>query len=186
MIKELRFMILEVVRSMDDAKGQLTLSSVNPRLVLFLVVLVFMLSSCDSNRVYEDNIEFKDRTWKTTTPAELEFDVSDTTQVYNLYLDVRNSLDYPYARLFVNYQLVDPNGSVVKKEMLTENLFDIKTGEPNGRSGLGDVYDHQFGFLTNYSFEKAGKHKVRFEQFMRQDTLPGILAVGLRVETIQK
>jgi len=102
-----------------------------------------------------------------------------------LYLDVRNSLDYPYARLFVNYQLVDPNGTVVKKEMLTENLFDVKTGEPNGRSGLGDVYDHQFGFLTNYTFNKTGKHKVRFEQFMRQDTLKGILAVGLRVETIQ-
>ena len=179
-------MILEVVRSMNVAKGQSRLYSVNPRLVLFLVGIIFMLISCDSNRVYEDNIEFKDRTWKTTTPAELEFEVSDTAQSYNLYLDVRNSLDYPYARLFVNYQLVDPNGTVVKKEMLTENLFDVKTGEPNGRSGLGDVYDHQFDFLTNYSFEKTGKHKVRFEQFMRQDTLQGILAVGLRVETIQK
>jgi gliding motility-associated lipoprotein GldH len=82
--------------------------------------------------------------------------------------------------------MVDPNGTVVKNEMLTENLFDIKTGEPNGRSGLGDVYDHQFGFLTNHTFNKTGKHKVRFEQFMRQDTLLGILAVGLRVETIQK
>jgi gliding motility-associated lipoprotein GldH len=179
-------MILEVVRSMNVAKGQLRLYSVNPRLVLFLVGLIFMLISCDSNRVYEDNVEFKDRTWKITTPAELQFEVTDTTQSYNLYLDVRNSLDYPYARLFVNYQMVDPNGTVVKNEMLTENLFDIKTGEPNGRSGLGDVYDHQFGFLTNYTFNKTGKHKVRFEQFMRQDTLLGILAVGLRVETIQK
>jgi gliding motility-associated lipoprotein GldH len=179
-------MILEVVRSMNVAKGQSRLYSVNPRLVLFLVGIIFMLISCDSNRVYEDNIEFKDRTWKTSTPAELEFDVSDTTQAFNLYLNVRNNLDYPYARLFVNYQLVDPNGTVVKKEMLTENLFDIKTGEPNGRSGLGDVYDHQFGFLTNHPFKSKGKHKVKFEQFMRQDTLQGILAVGLRVETIQK
>ena len=178
-------MILEVVRSMNGSKGQLRLSVVNPRLVPCLVGLILMLVCCDSNRVYEDNVEFKDRTWKITTPAELEFEVSDTAQSYNLYLDVRNSLDYPYARLFVNYQLVDPNGTVVKKEMLTENLFDVKTGEPNGRSGLGDVYDHQFGFLTNYTFNKTGKHKVRFEQFMRQDTLKGILAVGLRVETIQ-
>lgn len=154
--------------------------------LLTTLLIILSLASCDSNRVYEDNVEFKDRTWKITTPAELEFEVSDTTQGYNLYLDVRNSLDYPYARLFVNYQLVDAKGTVVKKEMLTENLFDIKTGEPNGRSGLGDVYDHQFGFLTNYSFKNSGKHKVRFEQFMRQDTLRGILAVGLRVETIQK
>ena len=93
-------MILDVVRSMNVAKGQLRLYSVNPRLVLFLVGLILMLVSCDSNRVYEDNVEFKDRTWKITTPAELQFEVTDTTQSYNLYLDVRNSLDYPYARLF--------------------------------------------------------------------------------------
>ena len=35
-------------------------------------------------------------------------------------------------------------------------------------------------------YKSKGKHKVKFEQFMRQDTLQGILAVGLRVETIQK
>lgn len=179
-------MILDVERQANVASVKLKSCLYNSYATLFLIGLVFLISSCDSNRVYEDNVEFQDRTWKITTPAELEFEVSDTTQTYNLYLDVRNSLDYPYARLFVNYQLVDSNGIVVKKEMLTENLFDIKTGEPNGRSGLGDVYDHQFGFLTNYSFEKTGKHKVRFEQFMRQDTLQGILAVGLRVETIQK
>ena len=175
-------MILEVVRQANVASDKLKSYSGNSYVTLFLIGFVFLISSCDSNRVYEDNVEFKDRTWKITTPAELEFEVSDTTQVYNLYLDVRNSLDYPYARLFVNYQLVDPNGTVLKKEMLTENLFDVKTGEPNGRSGLGDVYDHQFDFLTNYSFEKTGKHKVRFEQFMRQDTLRGILAIGLRVD----
>ncbi|MCX8490781.1 MAG: gliding motility lipoprotein GldH [Cyclobacteriaceae bacterium] len=179
-------MSLDVEKLVDVVSVRMKNSSGKSCVTLFLIGFVFLMNSCDSNRVYEDNIEFKDRTWKITTPAELEFEVSDTTQNYNLYLEVRNSLDYPYARLFVNYQLIDPNGALVKKEMLTEDLFDIKTGEPNGRSGLGDVYDHQFDFLTNYSFKKAGKHKVRFEQFMRQDTLRGILAVGLRVETTRK
>jgi gliding motility-associated lipoprotein GldH len=145
-------------------------------------LILFLLASCDSNRVYEDNVEFKDRTWKISEPAQLEFDISDTTKRYNLYMDVRNSLDYPYSRLFVNYNLIDPTGAEVSKKMITEYLFDQKSGKPNGNSGLGDVYDHQFLFLEKHSFSKLGKYKVKFEQFMRQDTLHGVLAVGLRVE----
>jgi gliding motility-associated lipoprotein GldH len=153
------------------------------RFVNCLLLIVYcLLFSCDSNRVYEDNVEFKDRTWKISEPAQLEFDILDTTKRYNLYMDVRNSLDYPYSRLFVNYNLIDPTGAEVSKKMITEYLFDQKSGKPNGNSGLGDVYDHQFLFLQKHSFSKIGKYKVKFEQFMRQDTLQGVLAVGLRVE----
>ncbi len=157
-----------------------TLPTANCLFTIFLSL--FLLASCDSNRIYEDNIEFKDRSWKITEPAQLEFDIVDTTQRYNLYMDVRNSLDYPYSRLFVNYNLVDPTGTEVSKKMITEYLFDQKTGKPKGSSGLGDIYDHQFLFLEKHSFSKLGKYKIKFEQFMRQDTLQGVLAVGLRVE----
>jgi gliding motility-associated lipoprotein GldH len=159
---------------------QLRLPTAHCTLLTFFIL--FLLTSCDPNRIYEDNIEFKDRTWKITEPAQLEFDIADTTKRCNLYLDVRNSLDYPYSRLFVNYNLIDPTGAEVSKKMIAEYLFDQKTGEPNGKSGLGDIYDHQFLFLEKYHFQKLGKYKVKFEQFMRQDTLQGVLAVGLRVE----
>ena len=151
-----------------------------------LLGLLLSFGACDSNRVFEDNKDFKDRTWKITESAQLDFVIADTTQRYNLYLDVRNSLDYPYSRLFVNYNLYDPSGQEVSKKMIMEYLFDQKTGKPKGSSSLGDVYDHRFIFLHNYSFPKPGKFKINFEQFMRQDTLPGILAVGLRVEVIEK
>jgi gliding motility-associated lipoprotein GldH len=156
------------------------------RLLLVLLFTSIALVSCDSNRLYENNVDFKDRTWKITEPAQLEFDISDTTQRYNLYLDVRNSLDYPYARLFVNYNLVGPADEELSKKMISVYLFDQKTGKPHGRSGLGDIYDHQFIFLEKYAFPKPGKYKVKFGQFMRQDTLHGILAVGLRVEAVGK
>jgi gliding motility-associated lipoprotein GldH len=65
---------------------------------------------------------------------------------------------------------------------MTEFLFDAKTGKPFGKSGIGDLYDHQFLLLQDYQFITAGKYHLELEQFMRQDTLPGILAVGVRVE----
>lgn len=153
---------------------------------LVFVAIIAILISCDSNRLFEENVEFKDRTWKISEPAQLEFTIQDTASRYNLYLDVRNSIDYPYARLFTNYQLNDSVGTELSKKMIAEYLFDQKTGEPNGKSGLGDVYDHQFSIAQKFRFTKRGKYKARFEQFMRQDTLQGILAIGLRVEKVKK
>jgi len=152
----------------------------------FTGVIALALVSCDSNRVYEDNVEFEDRAWKLGAPVQLEFSIQDTSIRYNLYLDVRNTIDYPYARLFVNYSLNDEAGKELSKQLLSEYLFDQKTGEPFGSSGLGDIYDHQFIISKNRSFSKPGKYKAKFEQFMRQESLSGILAVGLRVEKAEK
>jgi gliding motility-associated lipoprotein GldH len=180
----LRFMILDFLRTVSSGfcicKHEHMRSTFRSFVVLGFAVIVF--TSCDSNRVYEDNVEFENRAWKITEPAQLEFEILDTTKTYNLYMDVRNTLDYPYARLFVNYTLRDAADAELSKKMISEYLFDQKTGKPNGSSGLGDVYDHRFIFLEKYSFAKRGKYKVKFEQFMRQDTLQGILAAGLRVE----
>lgn len=150
----------------------------------FIFVILVFLFSCDSNRVFEDNVEFADRTWKISEPALLEFQIADASKSYNLYLDIRNSIDYPYSRIFVNYSLQDSAGGELSKKQLAEYLFDQKTGKPNGSSGLGDIYDHQFPIASNMKFAKPGKYKARFDQFMRKDTLQGILAVGLRVEEV--
>ncbi len=153
------------------------------RINFIALLFSLLIVSCDSKRVFEDNVEFKDRNWKLTQPAQFSFQISDTAHKYNLLLDVRNSLDYPYARLFVNYELRAADGALLSKKMIADFLFDQKTGKPFGTSGIGDVYDHQFPLLTNFSFTKAGPYKMNVQQFMRMDTLPGILAVGIRVES---
>jgi gliding motility-associated lipoprotein GldH len=153
--------------------------------IIFFVLIATMVISCDSNRVYENNVDFKDRTWKIADPAKFEFQIADTTKKYNLLMDVRNSIDYPYARLFVNYEL-KKDSIILSKELVSVYLFDQKTGKPFGTSGIGDIYDHQFFLIKNYSFKKPGQYHMGLQQFMRQDTIPGILAVGLRVEVVGK
>jgi len=150
-------------------------------LLLFLIVAT-LLMGCDSSRVFENYVEFSERNWKIQEPASFEFEITNTQQQYNLYYEVRNSLDYPWQRIFVSYQLSDATGNALSKKLVSNYLFE-KSGEPLGRSGLGDVYDHQFLVLQNYTFAQPGKYKFTLQQENRQDTLAGILAIGLRVET---
>jgi len=151
--------------------------------IFFLFFTLLLVTGCDSNRVFEDYAEFEDKTWKVKSPAIFEFQIQDSTKKYNLYYNVRNSIDYPYARLFVQYSLQDSAGTELSKKLVSNYLFDQKTGRPLGRSGLGDVFDNQFLILDNHQFKSRGVYRVRLEQFNRQDTLKGILAIGLRVET---
>jgi gliding motility-associated lipoprotein GldH len=150
------------------------------------IALFIFLISCDSDRVYEQYHDFDNQFWVVTETPEFEFSIDQPNEKYNLYCNVRNSSDYPNARFFFTYYFQDSTGTILKKELKTEVLFDSKTGKPFGSSGLGDIYDHQFNILENYQFTHPGKYKVKFEQFMRTDTLSGILAVGLRVEKAGK
>lgn len=148
---------------------------------IFLFALLFLVG-CDSNRVFEDYKEFNDRTWKINDRVYFDFEIKDTTKKYNLYYNVRNSLEYPYARIFVNYSLKDSIHTELTSALASNYLFDQKTGSPLGRSGLGDVFDNQFILLRNHSFITKGVYQLSLEQFNRQDSLHGVIAVGIRVE----
>jgi gliding motility-associated lipoprotein GldH len=156
------------------------------RILLALCIAAMVLSACDDSRVYEQISDFDNRQWISTDKPQFEFIIEDVNQRYNLYTDIRNSVSYPYSRFFFTYYLKDSTGSDLQKSLITEFLFDAKTGKPYGKSGIGDLYDHRFLLLENYQFRHKGKYSIVFEQFMRMDTLPGIMSVGLRVERTEK
>lgn len=152
------------------------------RVLFTLCITAISIAACDDTRVYEQITDFEKRQWVITEKPQFEFLIDDVNVKYNLYGDIRNSVSYPYSRFFFTYYLQDSTGLEIQKNLMTEFLFDAKTGKPLGKSGIGDLYDHRFLLLKDYQFNNKGKHRVMFEQFMRMDTLPGILAVGLRVE----
>ncbi len=152
------------------------------------VIIIFLLSllfSCDSERLFEQNINLEERYWRVDEPMIFEIKIEDSSKPYNIYYNVRNSLDYPYARLFIQYTLADSTGLQIDKKLNSQFLFDQKTGKPLGQSGIGDVFDHQFLLIEKQVFNYPGKYQLRIEQFNRQDTLRGILAVGARVEVFK-
>ncbi len=152
-------------------------------IIFFLVVVLF---ACDSERVYEQNVNLKARYWRVDEPMVFDFNIEDQSQPYNIYYNVRNSLEYPYARLFIQYTLSDSVGTEIDKKLNAQFLFDQKTGKPFGQSGIGDVFDHQFLIIEKHVFKQPGKYQLKIEQYNRQDTLRGILAVGFRLEKSAK
>ena len=150
--------------------------------VLVMSAMTGIHFSCSDNRLYEDNHEFNGRSWMVAEKPAFAFVIPDSIQQYSIYYNVRNSLDYPYSRIFVTYHLYDSSGVELATNLVYNDLFDQRTGQPFGESGLGDLYDHRFPILNHYRFAFPGKYSVKLDQFMRTDTLAGILAVGIRIE----
>lgn len=150
-----------------------------------LIFIGLLMAACDSQRLFEKYTDFEDRYWLVNEKPEFEFEITDSQKKYNIYANVRNSVSYSYTNLYINYALTDSTGTPLKKNLMNEQLFDQQSGEPFGESGLGDIYDHQFPLIKDYQFATPGKYKVIFEQYMRADTLRGILAVGVRVEAVE-
>jgi gliding motility-associated lipoprotein GldH len=143
---------------------------------------MILVTGCEDNRIYEQYIDFEEGYWLVDNKPEFEFVIDDTNVRYTLYGNVRNAVSYPWSRLFMTYYLQDSIGNQIHKSLISDYLFESKSGEPLGTSGLGDIYDHRLMLLKDYQFKNAGKYKIKFEQFMRTDTLQGVLAVGLRIE----
>jgi len=149
---------------------------------LLILTLTVVVMACDTNRVYQKNKDLDNQQWSIQDRPAFEFVIEDTKSAYNLYCNIRNEVSYPKANLYFNYSIADSTGKELQHRLISEFLFDKKTGKPSGSSALGDIYDHQIPIEIKYTFKHPGKYTVAFEQFMRIDSLPGILAVGLRVE----
>lgn len=148
----------------------------------YLVLLACFFASCDASRIYDQNFDFESRSWPTAVRPEFEFYIDETSIGYDLFANVRNATSYPNANLYFTYSLTDSTGKVLEEKLVSEFLFDRKSGKPFGNTVLGDIYDHRFPLLKNYRFNQPGKYTLRYDHSMRTDTLRGVLAVGLRVD----
>ena len=155
----------------------------NQRVVIRLALAVGLLcglTSCDPNRVFEQNTDFPKYSWDVQQKPAFTFAITDTTARYDVFFNVRYASAYGFYNLYLKHTLTGPAGPAGPPLLHQMLLMDPKTGEPKG-SGTGDIYDIQLLALPNQHFAKAGNYTLTLEQYMRQDQLPGLMAVGVRV-----
>ena len=59
--------------------------------------MVYLTTSCDRNRYFEQNIEIQNEKWAFEDAQEFSFELSDTVSLFNFYINLRNTNEYPFA-----------------------------------------------------------------------------------------
>lgn len=143
---------------------------------------VLLLSACDSKRIFEENKTLPEDGWAANSPAVFDVDIKDPATPANFYINVRNADGYPYSNLFVFVKTTFPDGKGSLDTL--ECILADEKGQWIGK-GLGDIYDNQIPFKRNVRFPMAGTYHFEIQQGMRNDVVPLIMDVGLRIEKAQ-
>ena len=143
------------------------------------VLASVLFVACDKNRIYEKNIAINKYVWSSEFTPSYTVEIKDTDVLYNLYLNIRHAEIYPYQNiwLLLTTQFPDSTSSSKRLEVVLANDEGKWFGE-----GMGDIWDYRVLIQENAFFTRPGFYTFKLTQNMRQDPLPGIMAVGIRIE----
>jgi gliding motility-associated lipoprotein GldH len=147
------------------------------------LVSFLLLMACNPGRVYEKNVEINKYIWNKEVKTWYEVDIDDTTQHYNIFVNVRHTNFYPFSNLWIMVYTTFPDGNRLHQRV--ELQLAEKDGKWDGEC-LGDICDISLEMQKNAIFNQKGKYIFEFEQIMRSDQLPAIMAMGLKLEKAKK
>lgn len=144
-----------------------------------LILLGLSLSSCGDNYVYEKQYVIQNGAWGYGDTLDFDFEIQDTTSIYNLYLEVAHNKDYSFQNLYTTIHTKFPGG-----ELLDEVLSLELAGK--GGNWLGDCGKEacslKIPIQQNAYFNANGAYKITLKQHMRKNPIEGINSISFLLE----
>ena len=143
-----------------------------------LGVLIVIFFSCSKNDDFKKYKRLKNQEWISEDTLKFNFFINDTLSNYNLFLNLRHTINYEYRNLFLFLQLEESIDTI-------EVMLSDKQGKWHGK-GIGDIREIQTKVLSK-KYNKPAKYSIILEQAMRYgekekiDTLKNIDAVGIMI-----
>jgi len=138
-----------------------------------------MYACKDQNTLVDTNQEIEKRTWTYIDKVKVPVTISDSSQAYNVYLNLRHTGDYKYSNIFILVHEISPEGKTITERK------EIKLALPDGEwlgKGSGNLYSYQVLVKSKYRFAKKGNYVFQLEQNMRDNPLREVSDAGIRIE----
>jgi gliding motility-associated lipoprotein GldH len=153
---------------------------IKARFLLVAISCCLLFCSCTKLDVFEKDTTIPQYLWAGTFKPSFGFDITDTTVQYKLFIIVRHTDAYRYDNIWLNIGSKFP-GDTMSYQKLELQLGNDATGwEGNGMDDIWEVRKS----IAKGAF-RAGKYTFSIAQIMREDPLPNIMSVGVRIEKVQ-
>ena len=154
-----------------------------PRIVFSLLLCAGLwLSSCNSLDVFEKNSTIPKKQWSKKLQPTFDFNIEDTAASYNLFVVLRHSDAYRYNNIWLNLGTQSPGDSMRYQRVDLTLGSDVKGWYG---TGMDDIWEVRAS-VTNgpVVFKKRGIYRFSVAHIMRENPLPNIMSVGIRVEKV--
>lgn len=146
---------------------------------LIFVLLPFFLFSCGKNYLYNNQQKIANQAWADSDSLNFKFNISDTTKIYNLLLDVQHAPEYAFQNMYVEIYTAFPAGERLR-EMVSLELAD-RSGMWYSDCGSSSCA-LEIPIQENAFFNQAGAYEITIKQFMRKNPLEHVQNIGLKIE----
>jgi len=151
-------------------------------LIVLLLVFIVLFCSCGSGVVIDRNKKIENAVWKSSDIVKFSITIADTTQLYNFYINIRNSTDYRYSNIFLFLKTFYPN------RMYSVDTIECVLADESGKwmgKERGKIVDNRILFRKGIRFKLTGNYSFEFEQAMREPELKGIEDFGIRIDEFE-
>jgi len=150
----------------------------------FCIIIISLFAvACTSNDVYFQYKSVTPKGWSKDSIYSFDIPFSDTTVLYNVYVNVRNRGEYPYQNLWLYLSKTTPD-KIQSKDSIECFLADQR-GKWLG-SGIGSIMEMPVLYQQNVRFKTKGTYHYKIVHGMRDSILIGINDIGMRVEKAGK
>jgi len=143
-------------------------------------IFCLSLASCNSP-LYDQTQVIENSNWAADKPVSFEFEIQDTTQRYNIFLEVDYKISYTYQNAYCQVESF-VGDKLLQKQLCSLELIDTK-GKEKGDCGSENCVVN-IPFIPNTQFNTAGLYKIILTQYTRNETLEGINSLRLLVENV--
>jgi gliding motility-associated lipoprotein GldH len=150
-------------------------------LVLIALLVLLTTFACKENFYYESDKVLNADQWVYQDSLNFTFAIVDTTNLYNIHLDITHSTEYPYQNIYLQIATQYPSGKRIKERLPID--FADKTGRWYGDCN-SEWCKIRVNLQENAFFSSPGDHTITLEQYMRMEPLPGIRELSLKLEDI--
>ena len=146
-------------------------------LVLFLILII----SCDT-AYYKESHSFDGQVWSYDDPRSFDFDITDTTKVYDMTLTVNHTDIFPYQNLYLQTATRFPSDTTRTQLLSLEfaNEAGFWYGECNGANCQISI-----PIQSGVHFQEIGNYQLELAQHTRTNALMGVSSIVLRLEALQ-
>lgn len=143
---------------------------------LLALVFVIMAWSCSGDRVFEEFYTIQTGSWNEND--SVRFDLHELKEKSGQKLiAVKFNENYPFSNCYIRVISKDSTGKTLNNRLINVPIFDSKSGKPTG-TGFGSTFTRYDTLPIPISDQAVS---VTFLHYMRQEELPGIEAVGLKI-----
>ena len=151
--------------------------------ILITILVLTVFSSCDRNLIFEKYQPISENGWHKDSLAIFNIPVTDTLQNHNLYINIRNDIEYKYSNLWLFIEINQPG------EIGIADTLELILADPKGKwlgDGFGGIKTRQVKYKGGVFFPVSGEYKINIQHGMRDELLEGITDIGFRVEKVSQ